>query len=84
MTKKFVFRSNKYNITHQDIQRGIEDRGYVDDNVITSNQTSPLDKWYKYGAQRDDVNIFPSSSTNNVSRIQIHDAVNRMYDYLSL
>jgi len=82
MTKKFVFRSNKYNITHQDIQRGIEDRGYVDDNVITSNQTSPLDKWYKYGAQRDDVNIFPSSSTNNVSRIQIHDAVNRMYDYL--
>lgn len=80
--KKFVFRSNKYNITHQDIQRGIEDRGYVDDNVYTSTQTNPLDKWYKYATTRDDENIFASSSAN-ISRIQIHDAVNRYFDYVS-
>jgi hypothetical protein len=81
MTKKFVFRSGKYNITHQDIQRGIEDRGYVDDNPVTSTDANPLDKWHKYAAQRTDENIFPSSSVN-ISRIQIHDAVNRLYDSL--
>ena len=81
MTKRFVFRSNKYNVTHQDIQRGIEDRGYVDSNPITSNQTNPLDKWYTYQAQRDDQNVFPSSSAN-ISRIQIHDAIKRQLDFL--
>jgi len=79
MTKKFVFRSNKYNVTHQDIQRGIEDRGYVDDNPITSAETNVLDKWHKFSANRDDENIFISSSVN-ISRIQIHDAINRAYD----
>ena len=71
MTKKFVFRSNKYNITHQDIQRGIENRGYVDFNPNTSNQSNPLDKWYLYSAQRDDQNIFPSSSVNKIGRAHV-------------
>lgn len=81
MIKKFVFRSNKYNITHQDIQRGIEDRGYVDENYLASNQTNPLDKWSRYDASRVDQNVFPSSSVN-IPRAQIHDAVNRLYDHL--
>jgi len=81
MTKKFVFRSNKYNVTHQDLQRGIEDRGYIDSNPNNSSQSNPLDKWYTYTATRDDQNIFPSSSVN-ISRIQIHDAVNRLYNSL--
>ena len=81
MTKKFVFRSNKYNVTHQDIQRGIEDRGYIDSNPNNSSQSNPLDKWYTYTATRNDTNIFPSSSVD-ISRIQIHDAINRLYQSL--
>lgn len=79
MTKKFVFRSNKYNITHQDIQRGIEDRGYINENYGNSNETDPLNKWHLYRAERNDQNIFVSSSTN-ITRMQIHDAVNRLYN----
>ena len=82
MVKKFVFRSNKYNVTHQDIQKGIEDRGYIDSNYNTSNQANALDKWYKYTATRDDQNLFSSSSVN-ITRIQIHDAINRLYDSLT-
>lgn len=81
MTKKFVFRSNKYNVTHQDIQRGIEDRGYIDSNPNNSSQSNPLDKWYTYIATRNDTNVFPSSSVD-ISRIQIHDAINRLYQSL--
>lgn len=79
MTKKFVFRSNKYNITHQDIQRGIEDRGYVNENYRNANEIDPLNKWHLYRAERNDQNIFVSSSTN-ITRMQIHDAVNRLYN----
>jgi hypothetical protein len=79
--KKFVFRSNKYNVTHQDLQRGIEDRGYIDSNPITDSETNPLSKWKKYQGERDDTNLFVSSS-NNISRIQIHQAINRLYDSL--
>lgn len=79
--KKFVFRSNKYNVTHQDTQRGIEDRGYIDSNPLTDSETDPLSKWKKYQGERNDTNLFVSSS-NNVSRIQIHDAINRLYNDL--
>ena len=82
MVKKFIFKSNKYNITHQDIQRGIEDRGYIDNNPLALDEKNPLNKWKKYKAQRNDVNIFPSSSIS-LTRIQIHDAINRLYNALN-
>lgn len=82
MTKKFVFRSSKYNITHQDTQKGIEDRGYIDANPTYDSETNPLSKWRKYQGERNDTNLFVSSS-NNLSRIQIHDAINRLYDDLN-
>jgi hypothetical protein len=80
--KKFVFRSNKYNITHQDIQRGVEDRGYIDDNYVTSDESNPLDKWYRFGATRNDENIFINDNTQ-FSRVHIHDISRRLYDHLS-
>lgn len=86
MPKTKVFKNTKlHNITRDVKQTGIENRGYIDDNPNTSNQANPLDVWYKYKAGRDELNIFPAPTDSNaiLTRVQIHDSVNRLYNSIN-
>ena len=82
MPQTKVFKNNKlYNITRDSKQSGIENRGYIDNNPNSSNQSNPLDVWYKIRAGRDDTNIFPAPADSGVtlSRVQVHDCINRLF-----
>lgn len=86
MPKTKVFKNTKlHNITRDVKQTGIENRGYIDDNPNTSNQANPLDVWYKYKAGRDELNIFPAPTDSNaiLTRVQIHDSINRLYNSIN-
>lgn len=82
MPKTKVFNNTKlHNITRDTKQTGIENRGYIDNNPNTSNQTNPLDIWYKFRGGRNETSIFSGVTDANtiLTRAQIHDSVNRLY-----